>query len=80
MGRLVTTLIRKTGDRLGENLENLLKAVLSKLSGTKTLSVAQSLLMVFAQLVHNQMEALLNFLTAVPGPNGEAALEFVLSK
>ncbi len=81
VGRLVTTMIQKAGDRLGENLENLLKAVLSKLSGAKTLSVAQSLLMVFARLAaHGQLEALLNFLSSVPGPNGEPALEFVLSK
>lgn len=40
----------------------------------------QSLLLVFAQLVHNQLPALLNFLTSVPGPAGEPALEFVLSK
>ena len=52
VGRLVTTLIQKTGDHLGENLEHLLKAVLSKLKGSQTLSVIQSLIMVFAQLVH----------------------------
>ena len=51
-GRLVTTLIQKTGDHLGENLEHLLKAVLSKLKGSSTLSVIQSLIMVYAQLVH----------------------------
>jgi len=80
VGRLVTTLIQRTGDKLGAELEILLKAVLSKLSGTKTLSVVQSLLMVFAHLAHNQMAALLNFLSSLPGPNGEPALEFVLSK
>jgi hypothetical protein len=36
--------------------------------------------MVFAHLAHNQMPALLNFLSSVPGPNGEPALEFVLKK
>ena len=41
MGRLVTTLIQRTGDRLGENLDLLLKAVLSKLQGSQTLSVIQ---------------------------------------
>lgn len=41
VGRLVTTLIQKTGDRLGEHLELLLKAVLSKLQGSQTLSVIQ---------------------------------------
>jgi hypothetical protein len=41
VGRLVTTLIQRVGDHLGANLEVLLKAVLSKLSSTKTLSVEQ---------------------------------------
>jgi hypothetical protein len=41
VGRLVTTLIQKTGDRLGDNLDLLLKAVLSKLRGSETLSVIQ---------------------------------------
>lgn len=41
VGRLVITLIQKTGDRLGEHLELLLKAVLSKLQGSQTLSVNQ---------------------------------------
>ncbi len=36
--------------------------------------------MVFAQLVHTQLNALLSFLTSVPGPTGESALAFVLTK
>ena len=36
--------------------------------------------MVFAQLVHHQMEAVLDFLSTVPGPTGKPALEFVLSE
>ena len=31
VGRLVTCLIQRAGDRLGDNLDHLLKAVLSKL-------------------------------------------------
>ena len=47
VGRLVTTLIQKIGPAmLGDNLDLLLKAVLSKLQGARTLSVVQSLLMV----------------------------------
>ncbi len=41
VGRLVTTLIQNTSERLGENLDLLLKAVLSKLQGSETLSVMQ---------------------------------------
>lgn len=34
--------------------------------------------MIFAHLMHTQMEAILEFLTSVPGPTGKPALEFVL--
>ena len=78
--RLVTTLIQKVGPRLGEHLDLLRKAVLSKLQGAKTLSVVQSLIMVYAQLVHSQMEAVLMFLSNVPGPIGNSALHFVMSE
>jgi len=81
VGRLVTTLIQKAGiERLGTDLDLLLKAVLSKLQGSETLSVVQSLIMVYAQLMHTQLNAVINFLCSVPGPNGETALEFVLSQ
>jgi len=81
VGRLITTLIQKAGiERLGTDLDALLKAVLSKLQGSETLSVIQSLVMVYAQLIHTQLNAVVNFLCSVPGPNGETALEFVLSQ
>jgi len=80
VGRLVTTLIQKVGARLGDHLDLLLKAVLSKLRGAKTLSVVQSLIMVYAQLVHSQMDAVLMFLSNVPGPTGNSALHFVMSE
>ena len=35
--------------------------------------------MVFAHLMHTQMDAVLEFLHSVPGPTGKPALEFVLS-
>ena len=38
----------------------------------------QSLLMVFAHLINLQLDAVLEFLTSVPGPTGKPALEFVL--
>ena len=34
--------------------------------------------MVYAHLAHTQLEAVLRFLSSVPGPTGEAALAFVL--
>ena len=80
VGRLVTTLIQQMGNRLGDQLDMLLKAVLSKLQGAQTLTVAQSLIMVYAHLVHSQLEAVLAFLSSVPGPTGASALQFVLGE
>ena len=78
--RLVTTLIKKAGNSLGENLDLLLKAVLSKMQRTETLTVMQSLLMIYAHLINSQFDAVLNFLSTVPGPTGESALAFVLTE
>lgn len=49
-------------------------------SETMVFNVFQSLLMIFARLMHNQMEAVLEFLTSVPDPMGKPALEFVLKE
>ena len=77
----MTTLIQKAGaERLGSSLENLLKQVLSKLRGSQTLSVIQSLLMVFANLLLTDLAAILQFLSSMPGPSGESALAFVLTE
>ena len=40
----------------------------------------QSLLMVYAQLMHSQLGAVLHFLCSVPGPTGQSALHFVLTE
>lgn len=76
----MTTLIRKAGNTLGENLDLLLKAVLSKMQRAQTLAVVQSLLMVYAHLINTEFDAVLNFLSTVPGPTGQSALTFVLSE
>ncbi|ODM92754.1 Importin-9 [Orchesella cincta] len=80
VGKLITTLICKAGDGLGDQLELLLRAVLSKLRSADTLSVIQSLIMVYAHLFNSQMEAALNFLDSVPGPTGQSALHFVMTE
>jgi hypothetical protein len=36
--------------------------------------------MVYAQLIHTQLAAVLNFLSSVPGPSGESALHFVMTQ
>ncbi|XP_066283922.1 importin-9-like isoform X1 [Branchiostoma lanceolatum] len=80
VGKLLTALFKKAGERLGDSLDMLLRAVLSKLQQAETLSVIQSLVMVFAHLMHTRLEDLLEFLCSVPGPTGNTALEFVLSE
>lgn len=79
VGRLVITIVSKAGNYLGENIHLLLKAVISKMQLVESLSVIMSLVVTFAHLVVTQMEAVLNFLSTVPGPTGEPAMQFVLS-
>lgn len=40
----------------------------------------QNLVLVYAQLVHSQLDGVLNFLAGVPGPSGQSALHFVLTQ
>ncbi|XP_013378770.1 importin-9 isoform X2 [Lingula anatina] len=80
VGRLVSIVISKVGSGLGENLDLMLRAILSKMQQAETLSVVQSLVMVFAHLIHTQMDAVLEFLYNVPGPTGKPALEFVMNE
>uniref|UniRef100_A0A8B9LB95 Importin 9 n=1 Tax=Astyanax mexicanus TaxID=7994 RepID=A0A8B9LB95_ASTMX len=80
VGRLVSTLIARAGTQLGEQLDQVLRAILSKMQQAETLSVMQSLIMVFAHLVHSQLDPLLEFLSSLPGPTGKPALEFVMTE
>lgn len=80
VGRLIITIVTKAGNFLGDNIQLLLKAVISKLQLVEALNVIMSLVMTFAHLIITQMEAVLNFLSTVPGPTGvEPAIQFVLS-
>lgn len=79
IGRLVITIITKMGNMLGENVDLLLKAVISKMQLVECLKVIMSLVVVFAHLVLTQMDAVLNFLSTVPGPTGEPAMQFVFN-
>lgn len=102
IGRLVITLITKAGNNLGEKIDLLLKAVISKMQlvnmkkflskkfqintenlnshlQVESLSVIMSLVMIFAHLILIQMDAVLNFLSTVPGPTGEPAMNFVFA-
>uniref|UniRef100_A0A8C8E1I4 Importin 9 n=1 Tax=Oryzias sinensis TaxID=183150 RepID=A0A8C8E1I4_9TELE len=80
VGRLVSTLISQAGTELGDQLDQILRAVLSKMQQAETPTVMQSLIMVFAHLVHSQLEPLLEFLCSLPGPTGKPALEFVMTE
>uniref|UniRef100_A0A672H6L3 Importin N-terminal domain-containing protein n=1 Tax=Salarias fasciatus TaxID=181472 RepID=A0A672H6L3_SALFA len=80
VGRLVSTLISRAGTELGDQLDQILRAILSKMQQAETLSVMQSLIMVFAHLVHSQLDPLLEFLCSLPGPTGKPALEFVMTE
>lgn len=80
VGRLIITIVTKAGNFLGDNIQLLLKAVISKLQLAEALNVVMSLVMTFAHLILTQMEGVLNFLSTVPGPTGvEPAIQFVLS-
>ncbi|XP_039450707.1 importin-9-like isoform X2 [Culex pipiens pallens] len=79
IGRLVVVIITKVGNLLGENVDLLLKAVLSKMQLVQSLHVIMSLVIIFAHLIIVQMDAVLNFLSTVPGPTGEPAMSFVFA-
>uniref|UniRef100_A0A182YB22 Uncharacterized protein n=1 Tax=Anopheles stephensi TaxID=30069 RepID=A0A182YB22_ANOST len=79
IGRLVITIITKVGNLLGDSVDLLLKAVLSKMQLVKSLNVIMSLVTIFAHLMLLQLDAVMNFLSTVPGPTGETAMSFVLA-
>lgn len=79
VGRLVITLITKAGSFLGDQIDLLLKAVISKMQLVESLNVIMSLVMIFAHLFLIQMDAVMNFLSSIPGPTGEPAMNFVFS-
>ncbi|XP_050093062.1 importin-9 [Anopheles aquasalis] len=79
IGRLVITIITKVGHMLGDSVDLLLKAVISKMQLVESLNVIMSLVTIFAHLMLLQLDAVLNFLSTVPGPTGETAMSFVLA-
>lgn len=78
VGRLIITIVTKAGNMLGDNIQLLLKAVISKLQLVEALNVVMSLVMTFAHLIITQMDAVLNFLSTVPGPTGEFTIHFII--
>ena len=78
--RLICVLVWKVGDGLQSKLEDILRGVLSKLQQATQDLVVQSLVTVFARLLHGHLNNVLDFLDSVPGPSGSSALSFVLTK
>ncbi|KAJ7325728.1 Importin 9 [Desmophyllum pertusum] len=66
------------GNNLGDNLDLLLRGVLSKLQQAETLSIIQSLVVSFLHLMNSQLQMTLEFLSSVPDPTGKSALEYVV--
>ncbi|CAF1010190.1 unnamed protein product [Didymodactylos carnosus] len=83
VGKLIRSFIRVIGNNqlsLGDTLVQILKAVLAKLQGSSILTVQQSLIVVFAHLIHSNIDDVINFLTSMPGPNGGSAFDFVMQE
>uniref|UniRef100_H2ZMC2 Importin N-terminal domain-containing protein n=1 Tax=Ciona savignyi TaxID=51511 RepID=H2ZMC2_CIOSA len=80
-GRLVSLFLGKAGDRLSNgNVEEILSSVLLKLEHSKTLTVAQSLLLIFAHLFNSRTESVVSFLSSLPCTSAESALHYVMSE
>ncbi|CAG0888327.1 unnamed protein product [Cyprideis torosa] len=81
VGRLVTTILNKMGDHLGESLDLLLRSVLSKMQAVASnFAATQGLILVFIRLMADKLNAVLDFLSTVPGPTGCSALEYVMTE
>lgn len=80
IGKFINTLIRHASHVLGDNLDSILKAILSKIQSSNVLLVQQSLIIVFAHLIHNKMDAVLTFLSNLPGPTGKPVFEFLMTE
>lgn len=63
---------------MGEHLEMLLRAILSKMQTVSSLPVMQSLLVVFACLMETELDSVVTFLSSVPDATGQPALSFVM--
>lgn len=84
VGDLVLHLIRKAGSSLGPVLPDLLRAFVTRLATAQTSSFAQSLILPFAYLVHQQLDTVLSLLESmtVPGQGSlpaRSALEVLLT-
>ena len=62
------------------NCSEAFSCLLTNCTSNRFFLFTQSLVLVFAHLMHSQMTAVLDFLSSVPSPTGRPALEFVLGE
>ena len=65
---------------MGPHLSALLEAVVGRLNTSRTLSLTQPLIVVFAQLIRVQPEATVSFLEQLQTPSGESGLHLLMNK
>ncbi|KAF5285289.1 hypothetical protein FQR65_LT13279 [Abscondita terminalis] len=80
VGRFFITAMHTLGPQLDQHFSFLLRGVLSSMQRAKTIPVEESLLIIFAYLFYYHLEAVINYLTLIPGPDGRSALAFVLDR
>lgn len=80
VGPLVSKLIDSAHDALGDRIDHILQSVVLRLERVELNTLTQDLLQVFALLMRQNLDLVLNFLCQFHMPKtGETALNFVLS-
>lgn len=75
-GRLVSSLIKLAGTSL--NINDILQAVLNKLTKCDSPTIQQSMLVVFIRLFNHDLEGSMTFLQSINTPDGDNGLVYVL--
>uniref|UniRef100_A0A1I8IPT5 Importin N-terminal domain-containing protein n=1 Tax=Macrostomum lignano TaxID=282301 RepID=A0A1I8IPT5_9PLAT len=78
VGMLVCVIFSRLSGDLAPALDLILRACLSKLLATETLTVAQSVILVFSQLCLHHPDHFVSFLSVTPDSRGRPALEQLL--
>ena len=79
VGELISELFKKLGPNLGNSFIEIIKAILMKLDTSKSVPLCQQLVIVFAQLIHTNLNDFLNLLTNIQ-INGKKGLQILFSK
>ena len=78
VGDLVVRLIVKTGPNCAPILPALLEAAARRLTTAKSSTFIQQLVVVFAQLLHHQLDNVINFMYGQLKVDGKTGLEVLL--